>query len=205
MIAWSVQNVSFYYGNKKIIDNVSFDINAGDFVCVIGSNGTGKSTLLKLMLNLLTPHSGHIQCRINPIAYVSQNTTAFNKNFPATVEEVVGLNLHDKKPQQITEALEMVDMQNHRCKLIGELSGGQKQRVMLAKALATKPKCILLDEPTSGIDNVDSLCCLLGDLNKSMTIIMVTHDIFSVINHATKVINLNHDKITIHDAFDYKL
>ncbi len=223
-----VKNLDFNYSDKQIIKNLSFSVEKGDFLCIVGTNGTGKSTLIKLILNLLKPDSGEILLygkdsknfkQFDKIAYVSQKATNFNAAFPATVEEVVSAGLYSKNglfkfkkstdKQQIKKALDTVGMYDFSKKLIGNLSGGQQQRVFIAKALVSSPEIIFLDEPTVGIDMkaVDSICCLLGDLNKKhkITIIMVTHDISSILYHANKVLNLSEDgHIRIISAEDYR-
>lgn len=210
-----IKNLCFNYPDKKIIYDISFKIKHGDFLCIVGTNGTGKSTLLKLILNLLKPTSGEIIIdgqnstqfrKYDKISYVSQKATSFNLSFPATVEEVVSTGLYSKcgflkfpqkqDKENVNKAIETVGMKNYSKKLIGTLSGGQQQRVFIAKALVNNPEIIFLDEPTVGIDikAVDSICCLLGDLNNlGITIIMVTHDISSIIYHSNKVLVLSDD------------
>lgn len=212
-----VKDVSFNYPDKAIIKNLSFNVEKGDFVCIVGTNGTGKSTLLKLILNLLKPDKGEIFIdgenskhfkSFEKISYVSQKATDFNSSFPATVEEVVASGLYPKYgflkfnkkkeiKEKVFEALKTVGMDSYAKKMIGLLSGGQQQRVFIAKALVNNPQIIFLDEPTVGIDvkAVDSICCLLGELNKKfgITIIMVTHDISSIIYHSNKVLQLSED------------
>ncbi len=211
-----VNDISFNYPDKAIIKNLSFNVEKGDFVCIVGTNGTGKSTLLKLILNLLKPDKGEIFIdgensrnfkSFQKISYVSQKATDFNSGFPATVEEVVAAGLYPKFgflkfnkkecKKKVFAALKTVGMEEYSKKLIGLLSGGQQQRVFIAKALVNDPQIIFLDEPTVGIDvkAVDSICCLLGDLNKKfgITIIMVTHDISSIIYHSNKVLQLSED------------
>ncbi len=207
-----VKNVSFDYPDKNILKNVSFEVEQGDFVCVLGSNGTGKSTLLKLILNILKMQKGQIFIDGIPsdkfkdyskISYVSQKATGFNQSFPATVKEVVKAGLYSRKgflrfynkedDEKTDQALEQVSMLKFKNRLIGRLSGGQQQRVFMAKAIVSKPKIIFLDEPTVGVDvnAADSICCLLGELNaKGYTIIMVTHDLSSVIHHSNKILVL---------------
>jgi len=212
-----VKNISFNYSDKAIIKDLSFDVQKGDFICIVGTNGTGKSTLLKLILNLLKPDKGHIFIdgedsrhfkSFHKISYVSQKATDFNSDFPATVEEVVAAGLYPKygflkfigrkeRGKKVFKALKTVGMEKYSKKMIGRLSGGQQQRVLIAKALINNPQIIFLDEPTVGIDvkAVDSICCLLGNLNKrfGITIIMVTHDISSVIYHSNKVLSISGD------------
>ena len=211
-----VKDLSFSYPDKSILHRLSFDVDAGDFMCIVGTNGTGKSTLLKLILNQLSPLEGEIKLLgtnsekykdFASIAYVSQKATNINRDFPATVEEVVSLGLYSKKglfkrntkedKKLIDSALERVGMLDYKHRQIGYLSGGQQQRVFIAKALISNPRIIFLDEPTTGIDirAVDSICCLLGDLNKNsgITIVMVTHDISSIIHHSNKILVLSED------------
>lgn len=211
-----VKDLSFSYPDKSILHRLSFDVDAGDFMCIVGTNGTGKSTLLKLILNQLSPLEGEIKLLgtnsekykdFASIAYVSQKATNINRDFPATVEEAVSLGLYSKKglfkrntkedKKLIDSALERVGMLDYKHRQIGYLSGGQQQRVFIAKALISNPRIIFLDEPTTGIDirAVDSICCLLGDLNKNsgITIVMVTHDISSIIYHSNKILVLSED------------
>ena len=211
-----VKDLSFSYPDKSILHRLSFDVDAGDFMCIVGTNGTGKSTLLKLILNQLSPLEGEIKLLgtnsekykdFASIAYVSQKATNINRDFPATVEEVVSLGLYSKKglfkrntkedKKLIDSALERVGMLDYKHRQIGYLSGGQQQRVFIAKALISNPRIIFLDEPTTGIDirAVDFICCLLGDLNKNsgITIVMVTHDISSIIYHSNKILVLSED------------
>ena len=211
-----VKDLSFSYPDKSILHRLSFDVDAGDFMCIVGTNGTGKSTLLKLILNQLSPLEGEIKLLgtnsekykdFASIAYVSQKATNINRDFPATVEEVVSLGLYSKKglfkrntkedKKLIDSALERVGMLDYKHRQIGYLSGGQQQRVFIAKALISDTRIIFLDEPTTGIDirAVDSICCLLGDLNKNsgITIVMVTHDISSIIYHSNKILVLSED------------
>ncbi len=211
-----IKNLSFDYPDKNILKDISFRVDEGDFLCILGTNGTGKSTLLKLILNILKIQKGEILIDGVPakkfrgygdIAYVSQKATGFNQDFPATVYEVVSAGLYSKRGfmnfpgksdrAEIEKALERVGMLEFRDKLIGKLSGGQQQRVFIAKAIVSSPKMIFLDEPTVGIDvnAVDSICCLLGDLNRQgYTIIMVTHDLSSVIHHSNKVLILSENE-----------
>ncbi len=215
MAILEVKDLSFSYPDKSILHRISFSIKRGDFLCVVGTNGTGKSTLLKLILNRLRPTEGTIKLfgtdssqfkDFGKIAYVSQKATAFNKDFPATVEEIASLGLYSRKGlfkrynnrdrEKVLSALERVGLSEFAHKKIGNLSGGQQQRVFIAKALVSSPDIIFLDEPTVGIDiqAVDSICCLLGELNSGgITIVMVTHDISSVIYHSNKVLILSED------------
>jgi zinc transport system ATP-binding protein len=226
-------NLSFHYGNEPIFTNINFSVNKGDFVAIIGSNGTGKSTLLRLILKELTPATGKIrlfdqdirQFKNWPdIGYVAQNVVQSISNFPATVEEIVTANLFSqigllrfpKKEhrEKVQKALELVDMAAYSKHLIGELSGGQQQRVMLARVLVNNPKVMLLDEPTSGIDakTIFSLYELLARLNREtgITIVMITHDIERASDYVSRVLCLEEgslielDKIQLNDELSHK-
>lgn len=222
-----VKNLSFSYNSNQILKNISFNIEKGDFVCVVGSNGTGKSTLLKLILNILKPNSGEIKLlgekstefnSFNKISYISQKASNFNEDFPATVQEIVSAGLYSvngflKFPSKfqkskIEECIKNVGLLNKKNSLIGSLSGGQQQRVFIAKSLVNNPEIVFLDEPTVGIDSttVQSICCLLGDLNAAgLTIFMVTHDISSVLFHATKVLHIiENDHVELLEKNEFK-
>lgn len=204
-----MKNLDFNYMNSPLIKNANFYVNEGEFVCIVGSNGVGKSTLLKLLLNILKPQSGTININgkstnknnHNKISYISQKATHFNQDFPATVKEIINLGLYGIKlssksrDKKIEEALTKVNMLNYKNKMIGKLSGGQQQRVFIAKALVSNPNILFLDEPITGIDTntADSICLLLDKLNKNfkITIIMVTHHYHLLKTHATKLITIN--------------
>lgn len=208
-----LQNISFQYDYTKVLSQLSLTIHEGDYVALLGPNGSGKSTLLKIILGLLKPSSGNITLfgedaakfkKREWIGYVSQKANAFNGGFPATVKEVVAsgltkkLGLFKRKANNqdalVKEALEAVDMYPYLNRNIGELSGGQQQRVFIARALIAKPKMLILDEPTVGIDkeNVAIFYQLMEKLNKAgMTLLIVTHDMNVIENAVTDVACLN--------------
>ncbi len=208
-----LKDISFAYTTTDVVKDISFEINEGDFVGLIGPNGSGKTTLLKIMLGILKPRKGEIlilQKNINvfnewfKIGYVPQKATNIAKDFPATAEEIVSMGLLSIKkiPKimtkedklKINEALKIVKMTAFAKTRITELSGGQQQRILIAKALVTNPKILLLDEPTTGVDqeNQTSFYELLGKLNKTgITIVLVTHDIGRITDHVTKVASIN--------------
>lgn len=215
----SVENLTFGYEKEAILNHISFSIEKGDFVGVIGSNGTGKSTLIKLLLGQLFPVFGTI-CLFgekqknfkdwSKIGYVPQIGLGTAENFPATAKEIVLLNLYSqigfmrfpkaKHKQQALQALKKVEMQDYANKQIGNLSGGQQQRVMIAKALVSDPQILILDEPTTGIDTHTSqlLFQLLRRLNKEngITIIMVTHDIKKTSQYVNRMLLLEDTQIS---------
>ena len=212
----SIKDLCFAYGDQEILHNISADIIENDFVTIVGQNGTGKSTLLKLIMGLLPLKKGSITVfgesinhphKYENVAYVSQKVGNFNTDFPATVEEVVQSVLYNKKnifsrvskkdKQFALDNLTEVGMIDRKNSLIGRLSGGQQQRVFIARALTQRPKIMLLDEPTVGIDNksVKDLCEFLGHLNKihNITIVMVTHDFSSVEKYVNKKLTVSLD------------
>jgi len=201
MNALEIENLSFQYGRTKIIDNASFSIQEGDFVALIGPNGGGKSTLLKLMLGLLSPTTGVIRIfgsqvptRKIAVGYVPQNTNA-NLDFPITVSQCVSTGFLYQKSikDEIDFMLSRVGMLEKAEKRLGELSGGERQRVLLARALACKPRILFLDEPSSNMDanGQELLFSLLASLNKEMTIVLVSHDLMAMSKNVKSVLCVN--------------
>ncbi|WP_163536544.1 metal ABC transporter ATP-binding protein [Gracilibacillus sp. YIM 98692] len=209
-----MDNVSFHYSNRQALSNVNFRIERGDFVGLVGPNGGGKTTLIKLLLGLEKATSGHIYLfnqpihkfkQKNKIGYVSQKANTFNSGFPATVEEVVAMGLTAKLgyfrylnkalKKRIRTAIEQVGMSGYLHENIGDLSGGQQQRIFIARALVSQPELLILDEPTVGVDaeNVEKFFDLLHELNtqQNITLLLVTHDIGTMTHHASKVACLN--------------
>lgn len=205
-----VKNVSFSYGENEILKNINFNIHRGDYLGIVGSNGSGKTTLLKIILGLLEPSSGSVRLfglenqdfkNRSKIGYVPQKVTNFDANFPATVMEVVLMGRYAKRGlfRKLTaadrssarQALEQVEMEKYEDRLIGKLSEGQQQRVFIARALATEPEIIFLDEPTAGVDQEakDDFYALLKKLNLdlNLTVILITHDIESIAHEAMHV------------------
>ncbi|WP_295162199.1 metal ABC transporter ATP-binding protein [uncultured Brachyspira sp.] len=193
------KNVHFGYGSDDILKCISFDINRGDFVSIIGSNGAGKSTILKLILGEINRYRGSINIyeedihkfkEWNKIGYLEQNAYSKILNFPATVYEIVmsnnfydiGLFRFPNKNHRIKvmNSLRLFGMEKYKDRMISKLSGGQIQRVFLARTLISNPDILLLDEPANGVDSetVNLIYKILYDLNneKKITVIMVTHD-----------------------------
>ena len=201
----NIKELSYsYQENFKVLENINLTINSDDFLAIIGPNGGGKSTLLKLILGLLKPQSGVITKKIKNelVGYVPQNTN-LNLDFPITALEVVlmghignkkklfGYNKEDTSCAM--HSLEKVGMQDFANRKIGDLSGGQRQRVFIARALCSNPKVMLLDEPTASIDvkGQNEIYELLKELNKSICIVVVSHDISILLNYAKNVAHVN--------------
>lgn len=218
-----VENLSFSYGSNKVLEDVSFSIEEGDFVGIIGPNGSAKSTLLKLMVGLLRPDKGSIKLLGSPvevfkdynkIGYISQDVRDFNAMFPATVEEIVGANLYSnrgffnrlKKEDYINieKALQIVEMEEFKKRKIGNLSGGQKQRVFIARALVSNPKILFMDEPLVGVDleSQNKFYNLMDKLNRdyNITLIMVSHDIGVISKKVNKIFCLSKGKVYGHNS-----
>lgn len=215
--AIELNHVTFSYDQQPVLRDVSLQIEEGEFVAVLGSNGKGKSTLVKIMLGLLAPQAGSVHVLDHDarqsfpherVAYVPQKATAFNNAFPATVREVVQSGFYHERKRlcplteaqrvQMRQTIDTVGLSGLEKRLIGHLSGGQQQRVFLARALVSKAALFFLDEPTSGIDapSAASFCCLLADQNKTrgVTIVMITHDLDLICAHADKIIWLAPDQ-----------
>ena len=213
--AISVHNLNFSYHGHTVLSNVSLDIAAGQYVGVIGPNGGGKTTFLKLVLGLLEPGSGSISLfgeppskarKLGRIGYVPQRAAQFEKQFPATVLEVVQSGLTSvpaslQKKDTVMKAMEATDIVHLQSKLIHELSGGQRQRVFIARCLTAKPRMLLLDEPVTGVDvpSRDRFYALLKKLNaeKGITIVFVTHDVDAIAKEVNQVLCLN-QKVCCH-------
>jgi zinc transport system ATP-binding protein len=211
VILSSMREVVFGYGNEPVIENLSLDIHAGQFVGVAGTNGAAKSTLLKLMLGLIKPWSGSV--RINcfkedgskmAVAYVPQQVSSFNAGFPSKVSELVRSGCYSRlglfgrfknEQRQIVErSLKQVGMWEFRDRKVGELSGGQKQRVCIARALAQEPQVLVLDEPTTGMDAASRIelyeFLRAGVTQQGHTVIMVTHGLEEAAQYLDMLIQL---------------
>jgi zinc transport system ATP-binding protein len=207
-----------------VLSNISFDVNAGDFIGLVGPNGSGKTTAIKVILGLLKQTNGAVSLfgtNVNnfrdwrKVGYLPQKLTHFNPYFPATVKEIVSSGLFSSKkfPKRIQrsdealidEALNMTDVADIRDEMIGELSGGQQQRVLLARAVINRPELLILDEPTTALDPEarEKFFQTIMGLNqtRNMTIILITHDIASIGKYAFKLLYLD-KQIIFYGSFE---
>ena len=201
-----LKNLFFSYDKTLILENVSLTIQEGDFIGIFGPNGGGKTTLLQLIMGFLHPNQGNIilwgstpQKNSPLIGYVPQ-ITRFDKEFPITVEEVVQMGCLSKLSlwgtlpphlkQSALDSLEKVGMASFKNHSFGQLSGGQAQRVLIARALVSNPKLLILDEPTASVDPKaeEEILQILTDLKGSMTILMVTHDLQTILHKVEKLL-----------------
>jgi zinc transport system ATP-binding protein len=211
--AIAFENISFSYHKRVILEGVNLQVKEGEFASIVGPNGGGKTTLLKLMLGLIKPDTGRIrifgkspeQAR-GKIGYMPQYAH-LDMNFPATVMDVVlmgrlaGKKLWFSKQDKAKArtAIDEVDMAPHVHSGFSELSGGQKQRVLIARALCSNPSILLLDEPTANVDHEteENLFSILQKLNTEMTILLVSHDLGFVSKYVKSVICVNR-QVVIH-------
>lgn len=220
MVYISCENVTFSYDNNKIITDLSFKVEKGNYLCIVGENGTGKSTLIKGMLGLKEANGGKINFEngliSTEIGYLPQQTNV-QKDFPASVWEVVlsgRLNSRGYKPfyskedkREATKNMEYLQIEELKKKSYMELSGGQQQRVLLARALCATKKLLLLDEPVSGLDPIVTLDLynLINKINKEMemTVIMVSHDVKSAIKYASHILHLSKSEYYFGETSNY--
>lgn len=206
-----VKNLTFYYGEEPVLEDISYVVDPGEFVILTGENGAAKSTLVRNTLGLLEPARGEVTlAKTNTngeklsVGYIPQQVASFNAGFPSTVLELVQSGrfqrgrwfqrLTEKDHQHVEKALKSVGMWEMRMKQIGALSGGQKQRICLARIFATDPDLFVLDEPTTGMDEGSR-----GDFYRLLqhnahvhgkAILMITHDHEDIKQYADRHIRL---------------
>lgn len=203
----SCKNVYLRYENISVVEDLNFEVQSGDYLCIVGENGSGKSTLIRSILGLKETASGHLHfgdgLKSKDVGYLPQQTTA-QKDFPANVYEVVLSGCLNKKGNRLffskqhkklaEENMKKLDILHLKNKCYRELSGGQQQRVLLARALCSADKMILLDEPVTGLDPVVTaeFYSLIKKLNKEygITVIMVSHDLFAAVHNASNILHL---------------
>ena len=207
MALLTCRDLALGYDGREIVRGLNFEVNAGDYLCVVGENGSGKSTLMKTLLGLLQPIGGVIQTGDgllrNEIGYLPQQTEV-QRDFPASVWEIVlsgcgnrmgarpFYNQDDK--ERAKRNIERMGISKFTKRCYRELSGGQQQRVLLARALCATSKMLLLDEPVAGLDPVvtTEMYDLIEELNKKdgITVIMISHDIAAAIKYADHILHV---------------
>jgi zinc transport system ATP-binding protein len=212
-------NVTFSYGKNKVLEDITFSVSTGDFTALIGPNGGGKTTILRLMLGLIVPEKGKVRvCGIDPskkilkTGYVPQ-FSVHDRNFPMEVKDVVMQGLLEssslgpfyskevkKKTENILEKLGLAEKSKER---FGSLSGGMKQRALIARAMVSEPELLLLDEPVSSVDSKveKDIFEMLKEFNKKTTIVIVSHDIGFISGFVNRIACVNR-KLVTHDPKD---
>ena len=200
------QNLSVGYDSKVILKNLSFEVNKGDYLCIVGENGSGKTTLIKSILGLIPTISGKLETgeglKSNEIGYLPQQTVV-QRDFPASVKEIVlsgcqgrmGLRpFYSKSDRLLAEKnMKKMDITDLSKRCYRELSGGQQQRVLLARALCATQKLLLLDEPVSGLDPrvTAEMYQTIKSLNdEGISIIMISHDVDAAVKYASHILHI---------------
>lgn len=201
------ENLAIGYDGKAILQNLNFEINAGDYLCIVGENGSGKSTLMKTILGLQPPVSGKITAgdglKKTEIGYLPQQTSA-QQDFPASVKEIVlsgcqgrcGMRpFYTKEEKRLAaDTMEKMQISEYAKRCYRELSGGQQQRVLLARALCATQKILLMDEPVSALDPkaTAEMYTLIEKLNREdgITVIMISHDVHAAVHYASHILNI---------------
>nr|WP_319400283.1 metal ABC transporter ATP-binding protein [uncultured Carboxylicivirga sp.] len=203
-------NISAGYEGKTVLKDVNLQVNQNDFVGIIGPNGGGKTTLLKVLLGLINPQKGKVIKQPDlRIGYLPQINT-IDKKFPISVKEVILSGQLAKKwwhrssvqlNEKVDKLLHYVGMQKYKNTAIGDLSGGQMQRIFLCRALISDPHLLILDEPNTYVDKAfeENLYNLLGDLNNRMAILLVSHDV-GTISSMVKTIACVNGGLHYHDS-----
>lgn len=210
----TIKDLCFSYTNKQpyLLDNINLNIPSGSYISVVGENGSSKTTLIKLILGLLKPTSGSINITASSVGYVPQKLESFNSQFPITVTEVLDCHkktLGNHKNIDIPSALRSVNLYDYRNKLLGSLSGGQQQRALIARALMGNPDVIILDEPSTGVDesNQNEIYNIISQINKvnKKTIISIEHNVHTALKYSTHILKVHNKNVKLYTASEYKI
>ncbi|WP_295010008.1 metal ABC transporter ATP-binding protein [Sulfurimonas sp.] len=211
---FDIKNLSFVVKGQTILSNISLEIFRSEYIAIIGPNGGGKTTLIRMLLGLEKPTSGEVKIygkklsnfkEWYKIGYVGQRASHVDASFPATVLDIVKMGRTSQRSifgafseldnQLVRDAMLKMDILDLKDKMIGTLSGGQRQRVMIARALASKPEILILDEPNTGVDALSqkNFYALLRELNKKegITIVFITHDIGVIADDIARLFTIN--------------
>lgn len=202
-----------YTGNTPyILDSVNLNIIEGSYVSILGENGSAKTTLVKLILNLLKPLSGIITLGTDKIGYVPQRVENFNSQFPITVSEMLKCHmkvLKLKNSRSILNSLDAVGMENFKNTLIGDMSGGQQQKIFIARALMGNPKLLILDEPSTGIDiqSQQEIYSIIKHLNLHLgiTVLAVEHNLKAALDNSTHICMMENGSATLYPIDEYEV
>ncbi len=215
---FDVKNLSFVLKEQTILSNISLEIFSSEYIAIIGPNGGGKTTLVRMLLGLEKPTSGEVRIYgkklsrfkdWHKIGYVPQRAAQIDSSFPATVLDIVKMGRTSQRSmfgtfskvdkQLVDDAMAKMDISDLKDKMVGTLSGGQRQRVMIARALASKPEILILDEPNTGVDVASQkrFYALLRELNQKegITIVFITHDIGVIADDIARLFTINQKAI----------
>ena len=207
----SLRNISQRWDHRVVLDDINFDVRQGDFIAITGPNGGGKTTLLRIILKLLKPSSGTVTylrdgvpTKDLSIGYLPQKNM-IDSRFPITVEEVIASGLlgddisRDETSRRVSEALRLMGLEEHAAKSIGALSGGQQQRALLGRAIISRPRVLVLDEPLSYVDKQFEhyIYDLVAELSESTTILLVSHEMSTIAGMANRHLIIDH---TLHEC-----
>ncbi|MDD5373974.1 MAG: metal ABC transporter ATP-binding protein [Sulfurimonas sp.] len=215
---FDIKNLTFIVKGQRILSNISLQIFRSEYVAIIGPNGGGKTTLIRMLLGLEKPTSGEVKIygkklsnfkEWHKIGYVPQRASHVDSSFPATVLDIVKMGRTSQRgffssfgetdKKLVYDAMAKMDILDLKDKMIGTLSGGQRQRAMIARALASKPEVLILDEPNTGVDAASqkNFYALLRKLNKEdkITIVFITHDIGVIADDIARLFTINEKAI----------
>jgi zinc transport system ATP-binding protein len=219
---FDIKNLSFMVKGQRILSNISLEIFPSEYIAIIGPNGGGKTTLVRMLLGLEKPTSGEIKIygkklssfkEWHKIGYVPQRASHVDSSFPATVLDIVKMgrtsqggffsSFSEIDKKLVYDAMIKMDILDLQDKMIGTLSGGQRQRVMIARALASKPEILILDEPNTGVDvaSQKNFYALLRKLNQEdkITIVFITHDIGVIADDIARLFTINEKAVICND------
>ncbi|NMM64675.1 metal ABC transporter ATP-binding protein [Clostridium sp. P21] len=208
-----IKNLVFSYtGNEPyILNNVNLNIKNGSYVSILGENGSAKSTLVKLILNLLIPIKGNISLKTTKVGYVPQKVDGLNTQFPITVYEVLKCHmklLKIKDSKVINGVLKSVGMETFKNNLIGDLSGGQQQKIFIARALLGNPELLIFDEPSTGVDiaSQNEIYKIIKNLNvhSHITVVSVEHNLKAALDNSTHICKMENGFAKLYPINQFK-